>query len=865
VPINPTDKMREAFGRFQVQDLAGAERLCAEVLRDSPRYPEAMHLLGVVRLATGRIGEAVSLISGALEVNPRDPVILEHMGLARAAQRDFAAAETAFRKAIAAGGQHGVLHMRLGMALGSQGKLAEGLAALREAATRSPGIPDVHLNLGNLLAERGEMEQALASYNRALEVQPDNPLIHFNLGNLHRMTGRLEEAAAAYQRVLAVVPRDADTHNNLGLVHERQQRLDEAAACYQRALELAPDHIQALSNLGNVLLAQGRLDEAAEKCGRAIAIRADFPDALINLGNVRAQQGRQSEAQSLYERVLRLESGHAEAHRNLGTLFRGQGRLEQAIAAYRRALERNPGDGSAYLDLGGTYLDGGNVDAAAVCFRKALEIQPERAEALCLLAETLKLQGRLDEAAALYEQTLIREPRYVQALNGLIHTRQHMCDWGDLDARWEQLRRELAAANDGEVSPFAVLSLPSSAEEQLACAKAWARKHVDPISAMRPALGFDFSKRGARDRLRVGYLSWGFHRHATGHWAPELLELHDRARWEVLAYSYGPEDGSEIRGRIRNACDRFIEISGESHVGAARRIYEDGVDVLVDLTGYTLGTRPQIAALRPAPVQVNWFYAGTMGTPSMDYFIADPFVVPPELDRFFSERVVRLPDCYMITDRKRPVSEHTPTRAECGLPERGTVFCCFNQTYKILPDVFASWMRVMKATPDSVLWLLENNRWATDNLRRAATEHGVAGERIVIAPHRPMPEHLARYRLADLALDSFPYTSHTTASDALWVGCPLVTRVGDTFASRVAGSCLISAGMEELVRYDAESCERLAMELAASPGRLEEIRHRLWATRDTSPLFDTPRFVRNLENAYAEMFKAFLDRDPGTR
>jgi protein O-GlcNAc transferase len=226
---------------------------------------------------------------------------------------------------------------------------------------------------------------------------------------------------------------------------------------------------------------------------------------------------------------------------------------------------------------------------------------------------------------------------------------------------------------------------------------------------------------------------------------------------------------------------------------------------------------------------------------------------------------VRLPDCYMITDRKRPVSEHTPTRAECGLPERGTVFCCFNQTYKILPDVFASWMRVMKATPDSVLWLLENNRWATDNLRRAATEHGVAGERIVIAPHRPMPEHLARYRLADLALDSFPYTSHTTASDALWAGCPLVTRVGDTFVSRVAGSILRNAGMHELVTDNAGDYERKVIELATTPGRLRDLRGKLQQMRDQCPLFDTPRFVRNLENAYAGMFKAFLDRDPGVR
>jgi predicted O-linked N-acetylglucosamine transferase (SPINDLY family) len=263
-------------------------------------------------------------------------------------------------------------------------------------------------------------------------------------------------------------------------------------------------------------------------------------------------------------------------------------------------------------------------------------------------------------------------------------------------------------------------------------------------------------------------------------------------------------------------------------------------------------------------VQVNWFYPGTMGTACADYFIADPIVVPRELEPFFTERIARLPDCYMITDRKRSVSAAIPTRAQCALPEDAFVFCYFNQTYKILPDTFASWMRILRAVPNSVLWFLESNPWATANLGKEAEKHGVAVERIIVAPRKPIAEHLVRYRIAELALDSFPYTSHTTVADALWVGCPLVTRVGGTFASRVAGSALISGGVPELVTETVEACERLAVELANSPGRLRAIRHRLEGTRDTSRLFDTPRFVRNLENAYEDMFKAFLERGPGS-
>jgi len=249
-----------------------------------------------------------------------------------------------------------------------------------------------------------------------------------------------------------------------------------------------------------------------------------------------------------------------------------------------------------------------------------------------------------------------------------------------------------------------------------------------------------------------------------------------------------------------------------------------------------------------------------MGTRCMDYFIADPYVVPPELEPYFTERIARLPDCYMITDRKRPITERGSSRAECGLPEAGVVFCCFNQTYKILPNVFASWMRILRAVPGSVLWLLETNRWAVENLRRAAAGQGVAADRVVFAPHQPMADHLARYRLADLALDTYPYTSHTTAADALWAGCPLVTRAGPTFASRVAGSVLTCAGLRDLVTDGPAEFERLAIGLATDPGRLRDIRRRVAEGRDSSPLFDTPRFVKNLENAYEMMFNSFLGR-----
>jgi predicted O-linked N-acetylglucosamine transferase (SPINDLY family) len=322
---------------------------------------------------------------------------------------------------------------------------------------------------------------------------------------------------------------------------------------------------------------------------------------------------------------------------------------------------------------------------------------------------------------------------------------------------------------------------------------------VAPYARAQGPQGFEFSGRHARpEKLRIGYLSWDFHQHATSYLIAELFELHDRERFEVFAYSFGPDDGSAMRARLRNAATGFFDIARHSNVAAARAIHENRIDILVDLKGYTQGARPQIMALRPAPVQINWLgYPGTMGMAQIDAIIADSFIIPEGAEAGYSERIVRLPDCYQINDRHRRIAP-PPVRSECGLPAEAFVFCCFNQSYKILPDVFAAWLRILNAIPGSCLWLLETNAWAVRNLRNVAAAQGIAGDRLVFAPVRPLDQHLARYCVADLALDTFPYTSHTTGSDALWAGCPLVTCAGETFASRVAGSLLRAAGVPEL-------------------------------------------------------------------
>jgi predicted O-linked N-acetylglucosamine transferase (SPINDLY family) len=403
------------------------------------------------------------------------------------------------------------------------------------------------------------------------------------------------------------------------------------------------------------------------------------------------------------------------------------------------------------------------------------------------------------------------------------------------------------------VPPFYLLATPASAADQLACARRW----VEPLLPQPDEL-FRHGVRRDRDRIRLGYLSADFAQHATASLAVELFERHDRARFEVTAYSYGPDDGSPLRRRIERAFDRFVDIRALPHRAAAQRINADEIDILVDLKGYTQHARPRIAAYRPAPVQVSWLgYPATTGAPFIDYVVVDSFIVPPNEQQHFTERLVHLPGCYQANGRNREIAASAPTRRDCGLPPDGFVFCSFNNSYKITPEVFAIWMRLLAAVPGSILWLLASNDLVERNLRREAEHRGVAPSRLIFAPRAPLAEHLARHRHADLFLDTLPCNAHTTASDALWAGLPLLTCIGRTFAGRVAGSLLAAIGLPELMTTSPEDYERTALTLARDRRRLDELRDRLRRGRETSQLFDSSRFASNLEVAYDRMWRTW--------
>lgn len=625
-----------------------------------------------------------------------------------------------------------------------------------------------------------------------------------------------------------------------------------------------PEEAVARSNLGEALRRQGRLAEAEVHHRKALAWLPDFGGNHYNWGVTLQALGCPAEAAAAYGEAARLMPNFAPAPCNQGVLLRDLGRLNEAEPALRRALELDPSLVPARLALAALYRDRGDLGRAVVGFRTCLCLRPDLAEGQANLALTLKERGQrggpVEDAVASivgFERALrigLSDPGGVLAQ--LVQQRRHLCRWDGLSALSNRLVELVRDGRTQQAHPWIFLGEGAGPALERACAErysGWKTRGIRPAFPNR-------SGRGAK--LRIGYLSADFHEHATAVLISELIERHDRDRFEIVGCSYGADDDGPLRRRLLAGFDRFLDLSVLTDEAAARLIHEAGIDILVDLKGHTQNARPGIAAYRPAPVQAQWLgYPGTLGSVAIDYVIADPVVAPADHQRFYNERIVHLPDSYQPNDRKRAIGP-VPSRADCGLPENGTVFCAFNASYKIGPELFGRWCRILQCVPESVLWLLDGPAEVADNLRRAAVDRGVAPERLAFAPRLPGPAHLARHRLADLFLDSGPVGAHTTASDALWAGLPVLTVPGRSFAGRVAASLLHAVGLPELAVADWDGYEATAKRLAEQPAELAALKLRLEQARTTAPLFDTDRFARSIEVAYAMMWDIHAAGEP---
>jgi predicted O-linked N-acetylglucosamine transferase (SPINDLY family) len=613
-----------------------------------------------------------------------------------------------------------------------------------------------------------------------------------------------------------------------------------------------PLTIEEAIALAHDLARSGDLTGAAQICVKVLQAAPEQPQALHLLGMAALQNGHPGEAMELLRRAVRSDPHFAMASNDLGNLLAIAGLLAEAAASYRQAIAEAPDFAEAHNNLGNLLQMTGALEEAVACYRNAAGLRPGYAEAFRNLGSALRRLGRPDEAVTALRTAIEIDPRFPAAISQLTRLLQELCDWTQLDDLTAQLI-EIVESESAEVNPFVFLSLDTTPRQQWLCAKRWA---ADQLGATRARPAASPGKRC----ITIGYLSADFQEHATAHLTAELFQLHDRGRFRVIGYSYGRDDGGAARRQLRESFDGFVDLLDCSHAESAARIRADEVDILVDLKGYTTDARPEILALRPAPVQVSYLgYPGTLGSGAVDYVLVDRHVVPADEQPYFTERLVYLPDCYQVNDRRRPIAPRVPSRPECGLPETGFVFCCFNSAHKITAPIFDIWMRLLAGVPGSVLWLFEPNRTAAENLRREAESRLAGGAaRLVFAPALANPEHLARFRVAALFLDTLPYNAHTLASDALWGGCPVITCAGRAFPGRVAASLLGAVGLPEMVTDSLAGYEALAFELALNPLRLRSIREKLQANRLTTALFDSRRFTRHLESAFETMWRVHL-------
>ena len=755
-------------------------------------------------------------------------------------------------------------------------------ARLFEAVLR---VEPKHVGALNLMAvvltQLGRFGEAETYFRRALQHHPPSNVTLHNYGIALRAFNRPAEAFQLFTEALKLNPSNAETWNHRGATLADLNRHEEAIADFDRGVALNPSYAEPFQNKGKSLLALGRDDQALAAFERALTINPGLAEAWLGRGHVLARRGNYEEALSAYDRATALNPNFAEAWLGRGHIFVQLQRFGDALAAYDRAVALNPHLASAWLVRGLVLGAIGDAQGALAAYEHALALDPTLAEAWIGRANALLHLQQYDDALAACDRALALNSHLAEAWSGrakifvqrsepdkalaafdralALKRDMQVAQSGRLLAKlflsnWTNFEVELAnlvatvRASDVAVAPFDFLAMSSSATDQLACAKRFAADQP-PVSHLWRGEIY------SHDRIRIGYFSADFRAHPVAQLIAGLLEHHDKSRFEINAISYGADDGSELRNRIKAAVENFIDVRTMTDEEIAESVRRREIDVLLDLTGLTQYNRFGVLSRRIAPVQVNFLgFAGTTGADWMDYIIADPTIIPEDQFRFYREQVVWLPDAYQPND-KRLISERLPTRVECSLPEASFVFCCFNSTYKITPEVFGIWMRLLAAIEGSVLWLLQTNSTAMQNLRNEAKGRGISPERLVFAPKLPLADHLSRHRHADLFLDTLPYNAHTTASDALWAGVPVVTRLGEAFAGRVAGSLLKAVGLPELITTSPDEYEAVALKLAHEHSFLASVKAKLARNRDTCPLFHTARFARHIEAAYVAIWE----------
>ena len=817
-------------------------------LEIDPVYAEAHNNLGNVYKELDQYDAALESFQNALNINPEYIEARYNLGLTLQKLGQDTSIKN-FKKVLEVKPDFAEAHNNLGVVLKSAGDLNQAIKSFKDATNINPRFFEAFNNLGNAFMDIDELDDAVKSYEQAIAINPESPQLINNLGNAYKKLGRLKNAVNSYEKAIKIDPITPSFHNNLGVAYYDSGLLDKAISAYKKALSIDPEYAEALNNLGTVYKDLGNYKDAINYFKQSITISPMYSDAYSNLGVVFKKIGQLDNSIKSYNKALSINHKDADTLNNLGIALDNNESLNEAINAYESSLKYRPNYADAYNNLGITYTKLRQFDEAKKANDNALKLKPDFAEGFAARGRIFTELKKIDEALLCFQRANDINPSLAYNFGSILNAKMNICDWHNLPSLLDQLNIKISN-NEMAIVPFDLLGLIDDPELQGKSSKIYADNEF-PKNESLPKLEC-YSE---HLKIRVGYFSADFRMHPVATLTAELYEMHDRDYFEIFAFSFGPNTQDDMTRRIKDGVDHFYNVSSMSDQEIALLSRSLEIDIAIDLGGYTADSRTGIFAISAAPIQVSYIgVLSSMGSKYYDYLIAGKTMIPKRNQKFFTEKIAYLPS-YQVNDSKELPPDIKINRKDLGLPEEGFIFCCFNNTFKITPAVFDSWSRILEQVEHSILFLYADNNNAKLNLTKEISKRGIDVNRLFFGESLPRDQYLARYRVADLFLDTRPYNAGTTASDAMRMGLPVLTLKGNSFNSREASSIINSLNLPELITSTEEDYESLAIKLAKQPKKYLKIKDKLLANLSTAPLYKTALFTKNIESAYKAMYE----------
>jgi len=836
-------------GKFET-----AKKTFLQVLEIDNANLDAIQMCGVILGNEGAFQKAIEYFSKAIKLSPANPQLLMNRAYSYCNSEKYTEALSDFEKILLIDNNNINILLNYGNTLCICGQYIEAISKFNKAISIKKDFFEAYNNKGNALQILKRYEEAIENYELAILHNTNYAEAYNNKGNGLRELNRFEEAISSYREAIKINPNFPEAYYNLANIYQILRRNNDALINYDLAIELNPSYSDALFNQGNLLYELKKYEESMISYDKAITLKPNYFLAINNRGKSLQSLKKYDEALKSFKEAIALKKDFAEAYFNIGKIFTELKNFEEALIFYDKSIALKSDYWEAFNNKGYVEAELKKLNEALTSYTKAIELSPNSPEAHCNMGIVLHELKKFEDALVSYEKAIALNPDVEYVLGTILHVKMNLCDWSDFD---RAISTVLNGINENKkvINSFSMLGLIDDPLIQLKTTQIWVNDKYPPKNGSGEVLFIPKKK----TKTTVGYYSADFREHPVAYLSAELFELHDKNKFELIGFYSGTPEKSEIHSRISKAFDQFIDIRFKSDHEVAKLSRELGVDIAVDLTGLTANERIGVFSHRAAPIQMSYLgYLGSIGAEYYDYLIADSYLIKKGEEIYYKEKIIYLPS-YQVNDSKQKKIINIYTRQELGLPSTEFIFCCFNNNYKITPDTFSSWMRILVRVPNSILLLYVTNTTAKENLKQEAEIRGVSKDRIYFAPHLNRYEYLSRMQVADLFLDTFPYNAGTLASDALFAGLPVLTRIGQSFPSRMAASLLNAIELPELITSKVDEYEDLAVKLSTSPDYMSSIKQKLIQNKFSTALFNTINFTRNLEGAYTNLYQNYLD------